>query len=263
MESSYRSVEPQTIALDDHHGSPGGDLTSPRKPVVGSHAMLHEDRKLLAAYRAGETWAFEILYKTFVEPVRRFLLGGFTFVSRGRTCRYRGGVAGIDSESILQETFARAFAASTRTNYDGERPFKNYLFSIAKNLVLREFARRERVLSMDTNEDTTDILARRSTDSHPGFHSDEKDPELVTADGELHDITKGFIQTLDDEGKSFFLHRFVQGLTQEATADAMKATRARIKLLEKVQRKRFLDALRTAGYFVGYNPKPRWTRQVA
>jgi RNA polymerase sigma factor (sigma-70 family) len=225
--------------------------------------MLHEDRKLLAAYRAGETWAFEILYRAFAEPVRRFLAGGFTFVSRGRTCRYRGGVAGIDAESILQETFARAFAPATRVHYDGERPFKNYLFSIAKNLVLREFQRRERVLPMDTTEETTDMLARRRSDSHPGLHSDERDPEVATADGELHEVTKEFIKTLDEEGRAFFLHRFVRGLTQEGTAAAMGATRARIKLLEKAQRKNFLEALRSAGYFVGYTPKPRWTRKAA
>lgn len=223
--------------------------------------MLHEDRKLLAAYRAGETWAFEILFRAFSEPVRRFLAGGFTFVSRGRTCRYRGGVPGIDSDSILQETFARAFAPATRTHYDGERPFKNYLFSIAKNLVLREFQRRERVLPLDaTDEGGTDLLARRRSDSMPGFQSEDRDPEVAFADNELHEVTRAFIKTLDDEGRTFFSHRFVAGLTQEATADAMGATRARVKLLEKAQRQGFLDALRDAGYFVGYTPRPRWTR---
>jgi RNA polymerase sigma factor (sigma-70 family) len=224
---------------------------------------LHQDTKLLGAYRAGETWAFEILYRTYGEPVRRFLAGGFTFVSRGRTCRYRGGVAGIDAEAILQETFARAFAPSTRVHYDGVRPFKNYLFSIAKNLVLREYQRRERVLPLDNTDEAPDVLVRRRGDSHPGLHSDERDPEVCFADSELHAVTREFIKTLDDEGKTFFLHRFVKGLTQEATAEAMNATRARIKLIEKAQRKGFLESLRNAGYFVGYTPKPRWTRRVA
>lgn len=225
--------------------------------------MLHEDRKLLAAYRAGETWAFEVLYRTFAEPVRRFLAGGFTFVSAGRTCRYRGNVPFIDAESIIQETFARAFSPATRASYDGERPIKNYLFAIAKNLVLREYARRERVLPLETNEDATELLSRRRSHAQPSLHSDERDPEVVTADGELHDVTRAFIEALDDEERAFFLHRFVRGLTQEATAEAMGVTRARIKLIEKDQRKRFLGALRGAGYFVGYTPKPRWSRKAA
>ena len=225
--------------------------------------LLHEDPKLLAAYRAGETWAFEILFRSLGEPVRRFLAGGFTFVSRGRTCRYRGGVPGIDSDSILQETFARAFAPATRSHYDGERPFKAYLFTIAKNLVLREFQRRERVLPLDFSQAGTDLLARRRSDSLPGFHSEDRDPEVALADNELHEVTRDFIKALDDEGRAFFSNRFVKGLTQAATAEEMGATRARVKLLEKVQRRDFLDALRGAGYFVGYTPRPRWTRARA
>jgi RNA polymerase sigma factor (sigma-70 family) len=225
--------------------------------------MLHEDRKLLAAYRAGETWAFEILYRSFAEPVRRFLAVGFTFVSRGKTCRYRGNVAGIDAEAVLQETFARAYAPATRQHYDGERPFKNYLFSIAKNLVLREIARKERVISIEQTEETADVLARRHPEPQAGMHSDEKDPELAVADEQLAHVTRGFIKTLGAEERSFFLNRFVKGLTQEATATAMGVTRARVKLLEKSQRKKFLELLRGAGYFVGYNPKPRWTRKAA
>lgn len=224
--------------------------------------MLHEDRKLLAAYRAGETWAYEILYKAFAEPVRRFLAAGFTFVSRGKTCRYRGNMPGIDADAVVQETFARAFAASTRVNYDGERPFKNYLFSIAKNLVLRDIARRERVISIEHTEETADALARRTSQPQSGMHSDERDPEVAVADEQLSRITGAFVQTLDVEQRAFFRYRFVDGLTQEATAAAMGATRARVKLLEKEQRERFLETLRAGGYFVGYKPKPRWTRRA-
>ncbi len=225
--------------------------------------MLHEDQKLLAGYRAGETWAFEILFRALSEPVRRFLAAGFTFVSAGRTCRYRGNMPGVDADSIVQETFARAFAPATRVNYDGERPFKNYLFTIAKNLVLREVQRRERVMPRDMTEEGTDLLARRCSDSMPGFHSEDHDPEVALADQELHDVTRDYLKTLDDDGREFFEHRFVLGLTQQATATAMGATRARIKLLEKAQRRGFLDALHGAGYFAGYTPRPRWTRAKA
>jgi RNA polymerase sigma factor (sigma-70 family) len=221
--------------------------------------VLHKDKKLLRAYRKGETAAYEELYRMYSEPVRRFLQGGFTFVSKGRTCRYRGGNAGIDADSILQETFARAFAASTRKNYDGERPFKNYLFSIAKNLVLREFQRRDRVLQVENTEEATDALARRGVDY--GLTSSEQNPEHAVQDEDLMRVTREFIADLNDEERSFFEHRFARGLTQEGTADAMECTRARVKLLEKAMRRRFLTVLRDHGYFVGYTPKPRWSRQ--
>jgi RNA polymerase sigma factor (sigma-70 family) len=220
--------------------------------------VLHNDKKLLRAYRKGDTAAYDRIYRHYSEPVRRFLQGGFTFVSRGRTCRFRGGSAGIDVDAIVQETFARAFAPSTRKNYDGERPFRNYLFSIAKNLVLREFQRRDRVLNVEHTEETTDVLARRGVDY--GLTSAEQNPEGAVADEELHAVTRRFIEELNDEETEFFSQRFAHGLTQEATADAMGCTRARVKLLEKNLRRRFLTVLRDNGYFVGYTPKPRWSR---
>ncbi len=222
-----------------------------------------DERRLLNAYRAGETWAFEILYNLYADRIRRFLAGGFTFVSRGRPCRYRGNAPGIDAEAIVQETFSRVFAPSTRSHYDGERPFKNYLLSIAKNLVLREVSRKERVVSIEQADETTDVLARKHPEAPSGFQSDEHDPEVAVSDAQLARITRAFINTLTDEERSFFNHRFVHGLTQEATAAAMGATRARVKLLEKNQRDAFMLSLRTAGYFVGYAPKARWARHTA
>jgi len=223
---------------------------------------MHQDKNLLSAYRAGETWAFESLYREHAEPVRRFLNSGFTFVSRGRTCRYRGHGGGVDTDAVVQETFARAFAESTRRNYDGERPFRNYLFSIARNLVLRELQRRDRVLNVERPEEVTDTLANRATVDF-GLTSGEYNPEGSVADEQLRSLTQTFIQDLDAEETEFFSHRFARGLTQEATAKAMGCTRARVKLLEKSLRRRFLECLRENGYFVGYEPKPRWTRAAA
>ncbi len=225
---------------------------------------LHEDPALLKAYREGETWAFEVLYRQYTVLVQRFLLGGFTFVSQGRTCRYRGGNAGVDVDAIVQETFTRAFSSSTRTNYDGERPFKNYLLSIAKNLVLRELARHERLSSLDSMDETTDVVLRRARSTGGGgLLPDERSPEKAAGDAELTGITREFIASLTEEEKDFFHHRFVGGLTQEATADEMKCTRARVKLLEKNLRTDFLTKLRARGYFVDHDMKPRWTRKAA
>ncbi|MFZ9888905.1 MAG: RNA polymerase sigma factor [Myxococcota bacterium] len=223
--------------------------------------MLHQDPALLVAYRAGETWAFERLYNHHVEPLRRFLTGGFSFESRGRTCRYRGASAGVDIEGVIQEAFARVFAPATRAHYDGERPFQNYLFSVARNLVLREFQRRERVLATDDTEAATDLLAKRGAEL--GFCREETSPEHAVADDELQQVIAAFITTLTPEESRFFETRFASAQTQEATADAMGCTRARVKLLEKHLRRRLLEVLRDAGYFSDYTPRPRWTRQVA
>ncbi len=225
---------------------------------------LHQDAELLQAYRAGHTWALEKLYRAWSPAVERFLHGGFTFVSRGRTCRYRGSNAGVDVDAIVQETFTRAFSASTRAHYDGERPFKNYVLSIAKNLVLRELARHERHASLDSMDDASDLVfARARAGGGALLLPDDRSPEKTTADVELQGITRAFIAGLDDEERAFFAARFARGLTQEATAEAMDCTRARVKLLEKRLREQFLTNLRGRGYFTDRDMKPRWGRKVA
>ncbi len=215
------------------------------------------DPQLLLSYRNGNKEAFLALYNKYAAPLRGFLQGGFSFSSQGKLCRFRGVGSTMDGEAIVQETFTRAFAKTTRQNYDGVRPFQTYLFSIAKNLVLRECHYRDRVVSADQIEETGN--------GHSLFASSEtflgENPEKNVANKQLEVIMQAFIDTLSSEERSFFSFRFAKGHTQESTADKMGTTRARIKLLEKNVRKRFLEKLRENGYFVNYAPNPRWKRQ--
>jgi len=214
--------------------------------------------QLLQAYRNGEESAFLALYEKHATSLRRFLQSGFNFSSQGKMCRFKGTDSSLDAESLVQETFARAFSATTRTNYDGIRPFQTYLFSIAKNLVLRESLHRDRLLSADFIDEA---------ESNEGLFSSSFDnelcvnPEKNAENEELKKITQMFINELDPEAKDFFAYRFARGYTQEGTAEQMGTTRARIKLLEKNVRKRFLEALREHGYLMNYTPNPRWKRQ--
>jgi DNA-directed RNA polymerase specialized sigma24 family protein len=101
---------------------------------------------------------------------------------------------------------------------------------------------------------------------HGGGNSllpEDKSPEKISADVELSTIIRGYIAELDDEERVFFNHRFASALTQEATAEAMNCTRARVKLLEKRLRESFLVAMRDRGYFVDHDMKPRWSRKAA
>lgn len=213
--------------------------------------------QLLQSYRNGDETAFLALYEKYATSLRRFLQSGFNFSSQGKMCRFRGTDSSLDAESLVQETFARAFAKTTRENYDGVRPFQTYLFSIAKNLVLRESLQRDRMISAEFIDET------ESTDGafSSGFDSELcVNPEKHAENEQLKKIMQNFINQLGIEEKDFFAHRFARGLTQEGTADKMGTTRARIKLLEKNMRKQFLEALRKHGYLVNYTPNPRWKR---
>jgi RNA polymerase sigma factor (sigma-70 family) len=214
--------------------------------------MATQEKALLDAFRDGSTWAFDLIFRQYEEPLRRFVLGGFSFNSQGRVCRYRGG-SQLDVDGVVQETFARLFAPATRRTYDGERPLKNYIFSIAKNLVLRELARTDRARPTDLTEEcwgSAPTLSERP----------ERSPEKLSSDQQLTAIVNAFAETLEADERDIFRVRFVEEETQEAAALTLGVTRARVKTVEKDLRDRFLAACRTSGYFVGYEPKARWKR---
>jgi RNA polymerase sigma factor (sigma-70 family) len=217
------------------------------------------DPQLLASYKKGEKKAFLTLYNKYSSPLRKFLQGGFSFSSQGRICRFRGVDPSMEVESLVQETFTRAFVSTTRKNYDGERPFQTYLFSIAKNLVLRECHHRERLIHVESIEETAQPAVSYAFCSRDNYG---QNPETHVQNLQLKKMTDDFIEELNDEEKDFFSTRFAGGLTQEATAESMGTTRARIKLLEKNLRKRFLDMLRKNGYLVDHDINPRWKRKM-
>lgn len=219
---------------------------------------MNNNPSLLESYRKGEKKAFLSIYNKYSSPLRKFLQGGFSFSSQGRICRFRGMDASMDVESIVQETFARAFIATTRANYDGARPFQTYLFSIAKNLVLRECHHRDRLIHVEHVEETAEQVTNYPFCSRNSFG---ETPEAHVQNMQLKGLTDGFIASLNEEEKQFFSWRFAKGFTQEGTATKMETTRARVKLLEKNMRKRFLDMLRKNGYLVEHEINPRWKRR--
>ncbi len=216
------------------------------------------EKKLLDLYKTGERSAFLELYNKYAIPLRKFLHSGFSFASQGRICRFKGLDHSMDIESIIQETFTRAFAPTTRSNYDSERPFQTYLFSIAKNLVLRECHQRDRLVIVDHTDDSLELNRH-----FPSLNRDSMgdNPENIAQNKQLEAITQGFFEKLTEEEQDFFSWRFSEGLTQEGTAQAMNTTRARIKLLEKNVRCRFLEILRKNGYFTDHRLQPRWKRK--
>src|SRR5690242_17666024 len=109
--------------------------------------LLLSERQLLERFRSGERRALEDVYRHYVRPVSEFLSRGFTFSSRDRTLRFRGYTQPFDLDNAIQETFTRAFKDSARIGYDGLNSYKNYLFAIARNLVIDEFRSRETAMS--------------------------------------------------------------------------------------------------------------------
>ena len=85
------------------------------------------DEELASLVRAGQIRAFDELVRRHWAGIRRFLLG---YLPHG------------SSDDIAQETFLRAYRKIEQ--YDGNRPFLPWLFTIARRLALNEIRSKSR-----------------------------------------------------------------------------------------------------------------------
>src|SRR6185312_11870668 len=140
-------------------------------------SLLIERRELLERFKKGERKALEEVYRHYVSDVANFLQRGFSFNSRERTLRFTGYAQPFDLDNALQETFTRAFRESARIGYDGLHSYRNYLFAIARNLVIDEFRNREVAMSPFIEDD-------RGTERAPVHDGEEAAPAgTITSEG--------------------------------------------------------------------------------
>lgn len=182
--------------------------------------MLEHDRDILAAYRAGRRDALERVYLAYVDDVFRLVALGFA-TARGVV---RGERDPAEQRVVVQEVFARAFAERARVAYDGVRPFRPYLLTIARNLMVDRArgatAERERASEVDVD-------AIIDADAPiPGTPAD--DPEQAA----LRARVASYLETLDPDTRAFVTLRFEQDLSQADVAARLAVTRRRVRTLE-------------------------------
>src|SRR3954465_12876911 len=177
--------------------------------------LLIERRELLERFRAGERKALEEVYRHYVADVAKFLQRGFSFNSRERTLRFTGYAQPFDLDNALQETFTRAFRESARVGYDGLHSYRNYLFAIARNLVVDEFRNREVAMSpfieAERGGDRPQVhdgeeAAPANPIASEGSHGSSAESDFLRQ--ELSALYKGFVERLDERDRTFFRARF-------------------------------------------------------
>lgn len=206
---------------------------------------LVEHKEILKDYRHGRPAAWSAIYEHYTDDLRRFVTLGFSFNSRGRTFRFAGYQNPLDVDDVVQESFVRAFSESARLNYDGLHSFQNYLFAIARNVVLRDFRKEVRTVALDDPE--------REGEQIP-LGEEDPSPEQVLISAEAVQLVRDFRQQLSHYDQRFFELRFLQQLSQDDTAKRLRLTRARVRTLEQRVRKRLLRFLRQRRYLAGDAP---------
>jgi RNA polymerase sigma factor (sigma-70 family) len=216
---------------------------------------LVEDRPLLAAFRGGERTALGVVYSAYAPDLFGFLSRGFRVESSGKPFWFAGYKGGCELEDAVQEVFARAFSDAARLSYDGLRPYRNYLFTIARNFIIDELRKRQRVFLPIGEESSGGPDA-------PPLIDDAPSPEQQWLDNEVKDIVVAFVAELSGDERRVFASRFQGGMSVEATAKALQLSEFRVKRLERQLRKRFFGAMRSRGYFDGYQLKNLVTNAV-
>lgn len=204
--------------------------------VDGVMTWLVEHREILRGYRQGQREAWEAIYAQYHGEVRRFVSLGFSFTSQGRTLRFRGLQSPTDVDDVVQEVFVRAFSEEARLGYDGLHSFRNYLLGIARNVVLRDFRRLMRLVSLGDEE--------VPVQGELALGRGQPDPERVLIDRQLVQLVRDFEESLSHHDRRFFELRFREQLGQEEVAARMRISRAKVRTCEKRVRRRLQRFLR-------------------
>lgn len=169
---------------------------------------------LLDAFRRGERWALDRVYREHARMLDRYLRS-LAHAARAREVVHNGVIA--DS---LQETFIRAFSPGARSTYDGSRRFAPYLRRIAKNLFIDQLRARGRALApyLDTIPD--------ESATSPIERSAFADP-LVT------EILSSYLGTLPPPLSNVYEQRFVLGHSQEKACLALGISRRSLRTGEE------------------------------
>lgn len=214
-----------------------------------------KNAKFLAKFRDGDEETLAQVYRIYERPLKNFVLRGFAFKSDGRQMYFSGLGTEHDLEDVIQETFRRAFGHKARQSYDGVRPYKNYLFTIARNCVITDLSARRRqipvgeALMRDAPSEDLSPLESWVLSQRAAFGEDcDSTSEDCVENLEIYGLLMGFIEALGAEEQTFFRYRFLGQCSQENTAQKMGWNRARVRKLEARLRRSFLCHVKDSGY---------------
>ena len=203
---------------------------------------LETERSFLEAFRRGESWALEKVYRQHVKQVASFLRRGFSFESRGVAMRYRGVTSHFQLEDWVHDVFVRAFSDTSRAQYDGVRPFGPYLERIARNIVIDEQKRKEHQL-----REHFSVLPEPSSTGNFEM-SRSQNPEESFFDTQLSEHVQKYVESLPPREKNVYVLRFVEGLDQSEVAKRTGLTPSKVKTSERRIRERFFGYLKKLGW---------------
>jgi len=196
-------------------------------------SLFEQDRALLDAFRRGERDALTRVYLHYVDELDELVRRGFSVESGGRPLHVPGAASPDEEAEVIQETFVRAFSEPARSAYDGVRPFRPYLFRIAKNLMIdRLRARRKEAGSVSVDAAAREHHYVVGVDAPLAVVAAAAPPEGDLDWSRQFQATQQFLAEIDREMRELVRFRFEEEKSQEATALLLGVSRRRVRTLE-------------------------------
>lgn len=180
-----------------------------RREDTAGQAVVDEGAALIARHLAGDTRAFAALVRAFRAPVYGYLL--------------RSGLTEAVADDLFQETFMRVHQHASR--YQGDRPFRAWLFTIATNLV-RSHHRKRKVRRVMTGWWQRDSDGTERALDPPG---PAPDPEARASARQELAWLRDALAVLPESQRDALLLTKVEGLSLEETAAALNANLSTVK----------------------------------
>ena len=193
--------------------------------------LLINNRSLLDAFRRGDNDALTAVYREYVDDVLLLLSRG---IVEKQKSRYIRGIADASLRlDCLQDVFVKAFTEKARESYDGLRPYRAYLLTVARNTLIDYWRAHSRdPVAGDCTLVEGDVEA---------FERDQDTPP--TADGlaeesRLHwqrclAASDSFFSELDTGTRQFVTLRFREEQPLLEVARQLNMTRWKARALEK------------------------------
>jgi RNA polymerase sigma factor (sigma-70 family) len=207
--------------------------------------LLIENRNLLKSFREGDAATLAIVYQTYSSPVLSLLQRGFTDNYKGT---FIGGVSDINMRlDLLQDIFLKAFSRNARESYDGIRPYRAFLVTIARNRMIdywRAQARDPIAAVHGHSQEYHDALLDNIHQTEKETGTDEEDHIYWKQCLEASDE---FVTTQNEQTRRFISLRFREELPLLEVARQLNISRWRARSLEKKIQQNLEKHLRRKG----------------
>ena len=215
---------------------------------------LAKNKELLAAFKGGEKWAMDDVYRHYFPGVTSFLRKGFTFRSGKGHFYFKGIQDPSDLKAAVQEVFRRAFEAKARGSYNGINSFTNWVLAIGRNMVINQFRNREiafsHYISPSDERSHLTVMDDEVTEEFTGvlYGRASRSQDSLMEHSELKELIESFMSELSEHDRELLVYRFAEGRGQEETAKLLGSTRMKVRTAESRLRNRLRAFLRHSGY---------------